>query len=86
MAERSVTFEVGITFCSGRSFSHDHESLEEAMREYSTLLGAAIDPSLLTEPDAKHIRMLNLICRDAAGEITQEIYSPVFPCEDQTAA
>jgi len=86
MGTRSVTYEVGITLCSGSSFSRNHTSLEEAMDEYSTMLSCAIDPSLLTQLNPKHIRMVTLIGRDELGNITHHINSPVFGCEDRAVA
>lgn len=83
---RSVTYEVGVTFCTGRSFKRDHDSLAEAMQEYTTMLSVAIDPSLATEVDAKHIRMVTFLAFDALGEVTQHITSPIFDCEDRAIA
>jgi hypothetical protein len=83
---RSVTFEVGVTFCSGRSFKHDMDDLAEAMAEYTTMLSVAIDPSLATELDAKHIRMVTFLGFDELGQVTQHITSPIFECEDRATA
>jgi len=84
--EKSVTFEVGVTFCTGQSFKRDHTDLGEAMQEYTTMLAVGIEPSLATEIDAKHIRMVTFIAYDALGEITQHITSPIFGCVDRSAA
>lgn len=86
MASGSVTYEVGITFCNGRSFAHGHETLADAMAEYATMLSVAIEPSLATEIDAKHIRTVAFLAFDELGQITKEIYSPVFDCEDRAPA
>ena len=83
---RSVTYEVGITFCTGRNFKRGHESLAEAMQDYTTMLAVGIDPSLATELDAKHIRLVTFLAFDELGEVTQHITSPVFECEDRAVA
>ena len=83
---RSVTYEVGVTFCNDRSFAHEHTSLASATEEYSEMLAVAIDPSLLTSPDAKHIRMVTFLAKDELGIVTQHINSPVFECEDRVVA
>jgi hypothetical protein len=81
-----VTFEVGITFCTGRNFKHGHDNLAEAMADYTAMLAVGIEPSLATELDASHIRMVTFLAFDELGEVTQHITSPIFECEDQAVA
>jgi len=79
---RSATYEVGVTFCNGRSFKHDHDKLHEAMQEYTQMLAVAVEPALLTVPDSKHVRMVTFIGFDELGEVTHHIDSGVFECAD----
>lgn len=83
---RSVRFQVGVTFCSGRDFTHDHDSLAEATQEYSSMLAVAVEPSLLTVPGSKHVRMVTFLAFDEAGEVTQHVTTPVFECDDKSVA
>jgi hypothetical protein len=62
------------------------DDLAEAMAEYTTMLSVAIDPSLATELDAKHIRMVTFLGFDELGQVTQHITSPIFECEDRATA
>jgi len=86
MANRSVTFEVGITLCNGRNFKRGYDTLEEAMLDYTTMLQSAIDPTLLTEVDAKHIRLVTFLGFDELGQVSQHFTSPIFDCEDRIPA
>ena len=81
---RSATYEVGVTYCNGRSFKSDHDKLHEAMKEYTMFLANAVEPALVHDykPDAKHIRMVTFIGFDEAGEVTHHIDSGVFECAD----
>ena len=82
----TVTYEVGVTLCNGRNFKHGHDDLGEATREYSWFLAAALDPAMLSEPDAKHVRMVTLLGFDELNQVTQHVTSPIFECDDRVTA
>jgi hypothetical protein len=86
MAERSKTYEVGVTFCDSRNFKHGFTDLGLAMQEYADMLAVGVDPSLATEPDAKHVRMVTFLGFDELGQVVHHIYSPIFECEDRQLA
>lgn len=81
MPNSSTNYEVVVTYCNDRNFKHGHENLGEAMEEYSWMMAVAIDPSLLTSPNSRHIQRVTFIGYDADGNITQHIYSPHFDCK-----
>jgi hypothetical protein len=87
MAEpRSVRYEVGVTFCNGRSFKSDHDKLHVAMKEYADMLAVGVEPALLTVPGSKHVRMVTFVAFDADDVVVHHINSPIFECADSITA
>ena len=83
---RAVTYEVGITYCNDRNFTHSHTDLGEATQEYATMLGVALDPTLLHGDESKHVRMVTFLGFDELGQVVQHVNSPVFECDDRVAS
>ena len=82
---RAVSYEVGVTFCTGTSFAHDHLRVTDAAQEYATMLGVGVEPELMNDSD-RHVRMVTMIGRDEAGEIVSHISSPIFECDHRVVA
>ena len=77
------TFQIAITYCEGTVFLHEHNGenhLEGALEEYTAMLKEAIEPTL-TDPNARHIRMVTLVGYDEEGRLAHHIDSGLFPCE-----
>lgn len=83
---RSVTYEVGVTYCNDHSTKQDHDDKAEALREYTDLLAVALESAQLTEPGLKHIRLVTFIGFDERGQVVQHITSPIFECDDRVVA
>lgn len=71
--------KVNITYCNGVEFSHQHDEVRSACREYANLLAEAVEPTGKLKEDL-HIKELSLVTYDDEGWESHAVGSGQFLC------
>ena len=74
------TYEVGITYCDEISFTHGHQTVIEAIKEYTDMIGEALEPSNADVENMRHVRMVSLVAFNEMNEVVIHIDSGIIPC------
>jgi hypothetical protein len=70
---------VGLTYCNGTEFLHEHPTVVEAFTEYGQVLGELLEPTGENN-DKVHLRVITMTFFDAHNRV-HTLDSGVFPCE-----